>query len=112
MRQYELDELTKIYEDRGLPEHLAKEVAMHLTKNDGEQLLLRPWLLVFCSQKGTSDCDLRILILRLGHCTHAVQLSAARPKWEIVTALLWLQHCSTPANHSRLLTLSLSLLQF
>ena len=39
MRQYELDELTKIYEDRGLPAHLAKEVAMHLTKNDGERLL-------------------------------------------------------------------------
>lgn len=35
MRQYELEELTKIYEDRGLPSGLAKEVAMHLTKNDG-----------------------------------------------------------------------------
>ena len=36
MRQYELEELTKIYEERGLPAALAKEVAMHLTKNDGE----------------------------------------------------------------------------
>jgi hypothetical protein len=47
MRQYELDELTKIYEERGLPERLAKEVAMHLTKNDGERLLLCSSLLVY-----------------------------------------------------------------
>lgn len=34
MRQYELDELTSIYEERGLPRDLAKQVATHLTKND------------------------------------------------------------------------------
>lgn len=36
MRQYELEELTHIYEERGLPHHLAHEVAVHLTKNDGD----------------------------------------------------------------------------
>ena len=35
MRQHEMDELTDIYEQRGLPKDLAKEVALHLTKNDG-----------------------------------------------------------------------------
>ncbi len=35
MRQYELEELAKIYEERGLPKELAHEVAVHLTKNDG-----------------------------------------------------------------------------
>ena len=34
MRQYEMEELQHIYEERGLPVELAKEVAMHLTKND------------------------------------------------------------------------------
>lgn len=34
MRLYELNELAGIYEERGLPKDLAKEVAKHLTKND------------------------------------------------------------------------------
>ena len=34
MRQYEMEELQHIYEERGLPTDLAKDVAMHLTKND------------------------------------------------------------------------------
>jgi VIT1/CCC1 family predicted Fe2+/Mn2+ transporter len=34
MRQYELEELAKIYEDRGLPKELAHQVAVHFTKHD------------------------------------------------------------------------------
>ena len=34
MRQHEMEELQHIYEERGLPKELAKEVALHLTKND------------------------------------------------------------------------------
>lgn len=34
MRQYELDELAQIYEGRGLPKELARDVAVHLTKNN------------------------------------------------------------------------------
>jgi len=32
MRQHEMNELVDIYEERGLPRDLAKEVALHLTK--------------------------------------------------------------------------------
>lgn len=39
MRQYELEELAKIYEERGLPKELAHDVAVHLTKNDGAHTL-------------------------------------------------------------------------
>lgn len=35
MRLFELKELARIYEERGLPKELAHEVAKHLTKNDG-----------------------------------------------------------------------------
>ena len=34
MRQHEMEELQHVYEERGLPTELAKEVALHLTKND------------------------------------------------------------------------------
>ncbi len=37
MRQHEMEELQHIYEERGLPKELAKEVALHLTKNDAVQ---------------------------------------------------------------------------
>ena len=39
MRLYELNELADIYKERGLPADLAKQVATHLTKNDGEHEL-------------------------------------------------------------------------
>jgi hypothetical protein len=78
MRQYELDELTKIYEDRGLPERLAKEVAMHLTKNDGELLPRSSWLhMSMLVQRHGLAVPKRILWLQ--KCTHALELSAASP---------------------------------
>jgi hypothetical protein len=40
MRLYELNELAGIYEERGLPKDLAKEVAKHLTKNDGAHVMV------------------------------------------------------------------------
>ncbi len=42
MRLYELNELANIYKERGLPADLAKQVATHLTKNDGEHGLVPP----------------------------------------------------------------------